>query len=70
MTIIVTWSTEGVSPFLEQTSPGFWPVVEPWKKSFWRFLGLRRDDSHMGKTYDAKETSLAMRAITEIELYV
>ena len=50
--LIVTWSTLGASPFLDQTSPGFmaWRHIleeEPYE----RFLDFRREAIHMGKTY-------------------
>jgi hypothetical protein len=55
--LVVTWSTLGVSPFLEQTSPGFlaWRHIleeEPYE----RFLDMRREVIHMGKTSGTVET--------------
>ena len=55
--LVVTWSTLGASPFLDQTSPGFmaWRQIleeEPYE----RFLDLRREVIHMGKAYGTVET--------------
>ena len=55
--LVVTWSTLGASPFLDQTSPGFmaWRQILE-EELYKRFLDLHRELIHTGKTYGTVET--------------